>query len=44
MAKMITARLANQADEALRRMREDQARSDAAKAAGGSGSGSGSGK
>lgn len=34
---MITV-LSNQADEALRRMREDQARRDAAKA-GGSGSG-----
>ncbi|GAA2780742.1 hypothetical protein GCM10010505_06530 [Kitasatospora aburaviensis] len=36
----ITVQLANQADEALRRMREDQARRDAAKA-GGSGAGSG---
>ncbi|MDQ0305484.1 uncharacterized protein with GYD domain [Kitasatospora herbaricolor] len=32
----ITVQLANQADEALRRMREDQARRDAAKAGGGS--------
>lgn len=35
----IAIQLANQADEALRRMREDQARRDAAKAGGNSGSG-----
>ncbi len=35
--KTITAELSNQADEALRRMREDQARRDAQKSGSGSG-------
>ncbi|KDN80522.1 hypothetical protein KCH_77200 [Kitasatospora cheerisanensis KCTC 2395] len=37
MAQIITGQLSNQADEALRRAREDQARRDAQKTGGGSG-------